>query len=311
MSDDWLLRTARREDMPAAYAVFRRSIYGYLHRIGLVGADEAADPPVNVTWRRQSGWVEHLWDTAAENWIATDAAGESILAWALAVERGGHLELAFFFVDPATAARGIGRRLLERAFSGRPETRRTIMATQEPSALSLYLRSGVRFLSTACDIGVSARPTPPRTDLAFRPLAGPEDVAAIAGIEERILGLRRETDLAFLAKDRPGWLAFRGSAPIGYAFAMPPERPVAADRPPECGPIAALDTADLPALIDHVLAEAPAGPELSFTVPLANRTATEHLLALGGRIDPFYICVLSSEDLSLDRYIHTSPSFII
>lgn len=311
MTDEWPIRPARPEDIPAAYAVFRRSLYDYLRRIGLATAEEAADPPIGPAWKRQSEWVGHLWETAAENWVATDPDGR-IVGWALSIERSGHLELAFFFVDPGCMAKRIGGRLLERAFTARPETRRTIMATQDPSALSLYLRSGVRFVTVACDIAVSARPVGRPTDLEIRRVDGAGDLAAIAGLEERLLGLGRAPDLAFLARDRPGWIALRAGAPAGYAFAMRPPGAGAPDRPPECGPIAALDPADLPALLDHVLAEAPEGADLSFTVPLANRTAVGHLLDLGGRIDPFYIAVLSSGDeLMLDRYVHTSPSFII
>ena len=306
MSDDCLFRPACRDDVPAAYAVFRRSIHGYLRRIGLAEPGELPESAIEAAWTRQSAWIEHLCDTAAENWVAVDGAGR-VVGWALSIERAGHLELAFFFVDPSRTSRGIGAGLLERAFSRRSEGRRTIMATHEPAALSLYLRNGVRHLTTACDIGVRARPAPRPAGLALRPLAGDDDIAAVAAIEERLLHLRRETDIAFLARDRPGWLALRGGEPVGYAFAMNAARAAA-----DCGPIGVLDAGDLPHLLDHVLAEAPEGAEVSFTVPMANPTALGHLLALGGRIDTFYVAVLSSEDdLSLDRYVHTSPSFII
>lgn len=306
------VRPARIDDIDPAYRVFRRSIFAYLHRIGLATAEEAADPPVTSAWKRQAGWVRHLWDTAAENWIATDTTG-AVAGWALSVERAGHLELAFFFVDPAADARGLGSRLLDRAFKSRPETARTIMATQDPAAISLYLRCGLSWVATSVDISVRSRSIRPRTDLDLRPMTpDPADLAALVGIERAILGLGRDVDLRFLVSARPGWLAFRGGKPVAYAFGAQPLPAGVTDFPSLAGPVAALDAADLPALIDAIVDAAPADSEVNFCVPLCNDSAVSHLLAMGGKIDPFYLAVLSSGPrMQLDRYIHTSPSFII
>ncbi len=76
--------------------------------------------------------------------------------------------------------------------------------------------------------------------------------------------------------------------------------------------MAALDPADLPALIDQVIGSVPPGQELTLGVPMSNRVAVGHLLDRGGKIDPFYLAVLSSEPgMMLDRYLHTVPSFIL
>jgi hypothetical protein len=65
-------------------------------------------------------------------------------------------------------------------------------------------------------------------------------------------------------------------------------------------------------LIDKVIDSAPAATELYFSVPLVNATAVAHLLQLGGKLDPFYLAVLSSDAvMNLDRYVHTAPSFIL
>jgi GNAT superfamily N-acetyltransferase len=306
------IRPAVERDVELAYALFRRSIYDYLYRVGLATAEEARTPPIASAWLRQGDWVRHFWQTAAENWVAEGPDGQ-LQGWALSVLRGGHLELTFFFVDPVARVNGLGRRLLERAFAARPETARTIMATQDAPALALYLRAGVDFVTTSFDIAVRAAPAAPVTDLTFHPIdpaAG--DIALVAAMEDRILGLRREADLAFLAGNRPGWIAPRGQEPAGYAFGAQPYPPGVTDFPPTCGPMAALDPADLPALIDHVLDSVTPGQEVSLGVPMSNRVAVSHLLGKGGKIDPFYLAVLSSQKgLQLDRYIHTSPSFIL
>jgi hypothetical protein len=225
--------------------------------------------------------------------------------------RAGHLELSFFFVDPERASRGIGKCLLELAFASRPESARTIIATFDPSALSLYLRSGVSFRGTGCDIAVRSRPRTLPQDLEFR-IMTEQDLETVAALEETLLGLRRVEDLAFLLRNRPGWTAWRDDTPVGYAFGAQPLPEGASDFPSTCGPLGALQADDVPALIDKVIDSAPDATELCFTVPLVNAGAVSHLLGLGGKVDPFYLAVLSSADnMKLDRYLHTAPSFIL
>jgi hypothetical protein len=72
MSDAVSFRRARGGDLLPAYRLFRRSIFAYLHRVGLATAEEAADPPVESSWKRQADRMEHFWSTAAENWVAED-----------------------------------------------------------------------------------------------------------------------------------------------------------------------------------------------------------------------------------------------
>jgi GNAT superfamily N-acetyltransferase len=303
-------RPARDDDKYPAYRMFRRSIFAYLHRIGLATAEEAANPPIDSAWKRQSGWIAHFWSTAAENWVAVDGRGE-VVGWALSLVRSGHLELAFFFVDPEAGAKGVGKQLLHLAFTSRPERARTIMATQDPSALALYLRSGVHFQSTACDIAVQSQRRSLPADLEFCAVTA-GDLDSIAALERDILGLNRMEDLTFLLGNRPGWTAWRAGQMVGYAFGAQSLPEDATDFPPTCGPIGVLDPTDLPGLIDKVIDSAPAATELYFSVPLVNATAVAHLLQLGGKLDPFYLAVLSSDAvMKLDRYVHTAPSFIL
>lgn len=305
-------RLARDDDINQAYVVFRRSIFAYLNRIGLASAEEASDPPIASAWLRQESWIRHFWATAAENWVATDGQG-GVIGWALSILRDGHLELAFFFVDPACTSAGVGTRLLDLAFGKRPEAARTIMATQDPSALSLYLRRGVHHVGMAVDFCASGQPRPVTEGLEVVPLGkSAVDVGSVCAIERDLLHLNRPEDIGFLLNNRPAWLALRDGKVAGYAFGAQPLPPGATDFPSTVGPIAALETSDIPALLDLVIDSAPRGADLYFSVPMQNRQAIDHLLSLKARIDPFYLAVLSSEDsMRLDRYIHTAPSFIL
>lgn len=299
------LRTATAADLPAAFAVFRRSLFDYLHRIGMVTAEEAANPQIDEPWSRQRHWIEHLSATAAESWVAEDAAGR-VIGWALSVERDGVLELTHFFVEPGVQAAGLGRALLDRAFPRDRGRHRVIIATQDPAAVSLYLRSGVGHVATSVELARRPEPRSVETDLALERLA-PGDVAvtAIGDLEARLLGHRRDLDIAFLLRHRPAWLARRAGEPVGFAFGA---------EGADTGPIAALDAGDLPALLDLVESDAAQRglDSLSFVVPMTNRVALGHLLARRFRIDPFYVMVLGDEStMALDRWVHTGPEFIL
>lgn len=305
-----VIRPAADADIMAAYQVFRRALFGYLHRLGMASEDEARDPPVASAWSRQEDWIRHLWSSASENWVAADGGGR-IVGWAMSTDRDGHLELTHFFVDPACAGQGIGSALLARALPEGHDGHRTIVATQDPSALSVYLRAGLGFVTTSADVVVRAGPTSPSASLAFR-RAGEADIDVIGNLDRAILGFRRDRDIAFLMENRPGWVAERDGRPVAYAFGAQPIPESASDHMPTCGPMAVLDAEDVAALLDHVIGTAPAGVDMAICLPMANGNALRHLLSRGGRIDPFYVAILSSDPgMAMDRYVHTSPSFIL
>ena len=113
---------------------------------------------------------------------------------------------------------------------------------------------------------------------------------------------------------RPSWLARRAGTIIGFAFGAQPKLPDSGDLPSPCGPITATDASDVPAILDHVINAAAAitNDRIRFVVPLVNRAAVAHLLRRGAKIDPFYVSILASENsMRLDRWIHTTPPFIM
>jgi GNAT superfamily N-acetyltransferase len=302
---DHELRRAEPGDIRAAYAVFRRSFVAHLHRLGMVDARVTTQAMLDESWAERAPWIEHLWHTTAENWVAVDPDGR-VVGWAQSVERSGLLELTFFFVDPGKQSKGLGRALLERAFPLGRGNHRAIFATQDPRALSLYLRLGVRHVTTVVDFVGKPQPFSIDTDLAFeRVTPAPAAVDAIASIEERLLGHRRDIDTAFMRGRRSAWIARRRGEVVGFAFGA---------RGDSAGPIGALDPTDIPALLALVEDDAAASglPEIYFSTPLVNAAAVQHLLGRGYRIDPFIAGVLA-DDLSMafDRWIFTNPSYIL
>ncbi|MBM3520509.1 MAG: GNAT family N-acetyltransferase [Alphaproteobacteria bacterium] len=228
-------RRAESRDVRPAYAVFWRSLYDYLHRLTIVDKEKITDALIEEDWQRQLAGIQHLWNSAAENWVAVDANGH-VVGWALSVSREGHLELTHLFVDPKAQASGIGRGLLSRAF---PDARhKSLVATQDTKALSLYLRSGVNYVTTAAEFVMIARHVEAESDLVYRPADGSDaDVAAITGIEQQILGFRREVDVRFILRQRPAWLAMRDGAVVGFAFGVQPRAPGTGSLPAMTGPL--------------------------------------------------------------------------
>jgi GNAT superfamily N-acetyltransferase len=299
-----VFRRARAEDMRPAFVVFRDSIMAYIRRQGIVPL-ELANTPVDDAWALRGPWIEHLWRTSAENWVA-EAEDGRVVGWAMSIQRGSMLELTHFFVDPDAQAKGLGRGLLERAFPTDRGPQRSIVATQDGSALSLYLRSGVRFVTTVVDFEARPQEVRVETDLRFETLSETDAaVDLIAGIEAAVIGHRREVDTRFILSQRPAWAAFRGDVPVGFAFGH---------RDELTGPIGALDPRDIPALLAHVENEAArAGAEnVYFSTPLANDEAVRYLLGRGYRMDPFLVQILADDlPLRLDRWIHTGLSYIL
>jgi hypothetical protein len=315
MTQDIFCRRAEKGDIRSVHAVFYRSLYDYLFRIAMVDEETAKNPPIASGWQRHSAWFEHLWNSAAENWVAEDG-DRRVVGWAMSVERDDHLELTHCFVEPEIQAKGIGRDLVKRAFPDGLARHKTILATQDSRALALYLRSGVNFITTSVDFIITPHRIESATDLVFDSVDANNDAAveAIAALELVVLGYRRDVDTRFLLGLRPAWLARRAGTVVGFAFGAQPRLPDSGDLPSSCGPVTATDASDAPAILDHVInaAAVTMDDRIRFAVPLVNQVAVTHLLRSGAKIDPFYVSVLASENtMRLDRWIHTTPLFIM
>jgi predicted GNAT family acetyltransferase len=271
-----------------------------MRRIGI--ADGAGDPA--EAWKQWHGMYAHLEKTAAEFWVAENE-GEMV-GFARSTERDGLLELTEFFVDPQTQAKGVGRGLLERAFPQGRGPDRSIIATMDVTAISLYLRFGVSVQSVGLFLWKVPEKVPVDSDLEFEQAVVGRDEEEILAVEEQVLGHRRGEDIAWLLSDRPAVLYKRGRRTVGYGF--------------ECGalgqigPLAVLDPADMPAALAHVENSAfELGLEdIGLNVPEVNRAAVDWLLDHGWRIFPFYTLLMANRPfMKLDRYIPCEPVAIL
>ncbi len=287
-------------DREPVYQLFRESLWDFMLGAGLVGPDDRND--INDMFERQRGFYEHLEHSAHSDWVAANDS-DDIVGWARSVERDGHLQLTHFFVDPSTQGQGVGRALLDRAFASYDDRQRSVIATINPSALSLYLRYGVSVQSLA--FCVCGKPRGGELDPAVERVdADTDSLRAILQVERQVLGYERQVDLEFLMSRQPVYLLRRNGEVRGYAFGSNAD---------DCGPAATLDPADLPLMLRAIeISAAEAGrEELWLTVPAVAQSAVNWLLAAGYRIDPFYEVLLAREPrLQLDRYLVTESSFI-
>lgn len=297
MSSSIGYRRYERADRADVFAMFRSSVFEFARQIGLVGPDDEDD--IAKAWNRQAPTAVHLEKTAVEDWVAVD--DDAIVGWARSVERAGHVQLTHFFVHPSTQGRGVGRGLLERAFSPALGKHRSIMATQNPLALGLYFRFGVEFQGQTFEIGGMPQEREPSGDVKLERSDLTDEITAL---DANTLGFDRRIDLEFLASDRPLFLATSNGETIGYAFGS---------NGSSIGPAAAVEPALLPGILAGLDSEAAAAGDthVRYTLPGPASPAIRWALEAGHKIDPFYEVLLADTSrIRLDRYLMTQPGFI-
>lgn len=198
---------------------------------------------------------------------------------------------------------GIGRELLKRAFPGGGE-RKSIIATTDARAQALYLKSGVYprfplyFFSRKPESVVMG------SDLVIKSIQEiPAAQEILAGLDEEILGFRREADHSWLPSDRDGYLYFREGQSVGYGYLGIRN-----------GPFALLNPDDFPAVLAHAESQAATQGrhEFGLELPMVNQAAVDYLLGRGFLIDSFVAIMINDQPWAIfENYILTSPFFFL
>ena len=290
-------RTATSADTPTLFAINERAVADLARRLGYPWDQGPGDPAL---WARRRPMFEHLAATADQCWVAEDDGGQ-IIGYARSILRDGVRELTEFFVLPGRQSSGVGRELLARAFPAGAR-QRIIVATSDTRALARYLKTGVSARFPIYEFRRAPEAVSVETDLRFEPM-GVDGMAAAGAIDAKVLDYRRDDDHAWLAQQRTGFLACRGNQAVGYGYLGD-----------DSGPFAALDPADLPALLAHaeIMAHVRGQAGLSFEVPLINRAAVAHLLARGFHMQPFLAFMMSDGPVDqFENYVLFSPPFFV
>jgi GNAT superfamily N-acetyltransferase len=294
------LRRAVGDDTDACHRVMWHAITDLARRHGIPLEGSADD-----WWQSSEPQFTYLSRAAAEWWVAEETASGSVVGYARSLERGGLLELTEFFVHPGLQAKGVGRALLARTFApGRGEVR-SIIATTDVRALARYYAAATVPRFPLLTLAGAPTDSGPVNGIEIVPVdSGAGELADIASVERAVLGYPRgEPELRWILQHREGFLYRRSGVVLGYAFV----------GPDGAGPIAALEVADMTALLLHVEARAAAlgVARLNLQVPGPNVLAVRHLLARGFQIDPWINLLMSDRPFGLfDRFLAFSPVFL-
>ena len=212
-------------------------------------------------------------------------------------------ELTEFFVIPGVQSSGVGRELFRRTFPDDGGFHRSIIATLDERALTRYLKAGMVGRFPIKYFERQPRPDVIDTDLEIERLElTHEAVDAIDRIDRELLGHERQEDHRWLLSDRDGFVYRRGGGIVGYGYVGE-----------SSGPFAVLERKDIPAVLSHAESYACGKwDRFGVEVPLVNRSATQHLLARGFKMDAFTAIFMSDKDFGdFGRYIFFGPPFMM
>lgn len=315
---DLRVRPARAEELAAAARVYvaaddesDRRLYGRVVR-DAPSAGEAAD-------RGALADLRLLYRDAPERiWVAVrDEA--AVVGVAAAAIRGRHWHLVYLFVLPEEQGRGIGRELLDRVYAVGVAAgcdRFTLHASDEPKALSRYLRLGLAPASPTVLFRAEAPTFPPlrwADGLAAQPLDGddPAQRNTLGDIDAVVRGARRPDDLRrWLGEGATGALLTRRDSgiPAGYFLVA-----IAEERG-RIGPVAAIDVERVGDVLGRALAAAGErhGPGVRWRVdaPGENRAAVAPLLDAGFRPERLANFFASAPLGRFDRYLFHDEDFL-
>jgi len=172
------LRTATDGDV--------RALEGVMLATETPAPGEPATPP-----GAQEPYLAHL---VARGHVVLAELGGAVVGFGATVDTGRAIHLADLFVLPEHHGRGIGGRLLAAVFGD--ARRRTTFASDDPRALPLYVRAGMRALWPCLYVAGD----PGRVATASAEYAVEEvDLSEMARLERGWSGVEREPDLPYWA----------------------------------------------------------------------------------------------------------------
>jgi GNAT superfamily N-acetyltransferase len=297
-------RKATVSDNYTTFTIFQKSLLEFSERTGVLGITGGQGPDQLATaWARRISLWEHLSQTADQYWLA-EKNGEPV-GYARSILRDGVRELTEFFVAPEYQSIGVGKELLDRAFPKEGAKHRVIIATNDPRALSRYIKTGVYPYVPQMFLENIPHPVTVDTDLDIIPMRDiPNALEIASSIDLNLLGHRRDIDQRWLMEVRTGYFYKRGQDIVGYGYI----------HKDYYGPFAALNKDDFPAILAHAENQAHAlGSEwVGFEVPLINRVVMDYLLARKYKMSGFLGSIMSDEPFGkFENYLLTSPPYFL
>jgi GNAT superfamily N-acetyltransferase len=132
-------------DLEATFALSEQAMHDSAMRQGVIPPERAlTDGDIHADWQRQRSFVEYIAAQDGGRYVIAEN-GSGPVGYARVVQFPGMEELTELMVLPEHQQQGIGRRLLDLAWSGdpTPDLGRVVVATGSPTDLTLYLEFGV------------------------------------------------------------------------------------------------------------------------------------------------------------------------
>ncbi|MGH9000163.1 MAG: GNAT family N-acetyltransferase [Acidimicrobiia bacterium] len=194
------IRPLGPDDADSAYSVMVAAFSELGERLGLRA--EPWPPPATGRLR-----IEHLAGTDPGGaWMAVDGDGGAV-GCALALMREGLWGLSLLVVRPDDQSRGIGRGLLDRAWSyGDGARGAVILSSPDRRALRAYARLGLALHPTVTAKGQPRRVTMPP---GIRP-GSPDDLELTAAIDRKVRGAAHGPDIEALTRSASRMLVLPG-----------------------------------------------------------------------------------------------------
>lgn len=294
------IRPGTVADSYTVFKIFEETLADLILRFGSAGSTGWSDPAALArTWAERRSLYEHLAQTAAQFWIA-ERAGRPV-GFSRGLRRGEWQQLTEFFVLPGEQSSGIGRELYARAFPDEGAAHRSIIATTDSRAQTLYLRAGVYPRFPIYYFGREPEIVTVKSELTFVPMAStPETLKILGTIDRQIIGHRRDDDHLWLMANRQGYLYCREGQPVGYGYLGVSN-----------GPFALLQEADFPAVLAHAESEAARHRrDFGLEVPMINQAAVDYLVGRSFKMDWFAAIFMSNVPFGqFQNYIMMAPPF--
>jgi len=299
------IRPGTREDLFSIFVVFQHALHGLYQSVGQAKVDDKPNPEnllAGFDYFRM--FSEYFTQTADQFWVAEDQ-GE-IIGFSRSIIRDGIRQLSELFVHPDQQAQGVGKHLLEAAFSSDGVRNRVVIATSHVPAFTRYLKSGVKFRFTIYDWFRKPEIVSFETDLSIEPFTPTgKNLAILNSIDQIIIGYTREVDHVWLGENRQGHFYRRDGQVVGYSYVSH-----------RAGPIAMLHNHDFHTALAHVESEMTkyvddVWENMYLPVPMTNTAAVEYVLKRGFQTSPLLEHFMSDEPLGqYENYVFMDPPFI-
>ena len=294
------------DEMQWVFPVFLESLDALLVSMGEEPFCDVQDKEqIEVQWQRRRSFMQHLTQTADNNWVAV-RDGQPI-GYARSLVRDNVRQLTEMFLIPSAQSNGVGRELLDRAFPTGESRNRIVIASPDKRAVPAYLKRGVYPRFSLYYMERKPEIVPYETDLQIVPLLdSDEHLAHLNQLDRIIIGYVRTIDHQFFINssgDRTGYLFLRDGQVVGYGYVGK-----------RTGPIALSDVNDFPAVLAFAETDAAEDGRETFgvTVPLINTVAVDYMLSRKARIDMAFLeqFMMAVPMGQFENYICTLPELI-